>query len=296
VIFPPAVRPGDRVVIVAPSSPFDRTLVRRGIAFLGDRYRVSFDASLFARAGYLAGSDERRRAELQAALSDPAVRAIVAARGGYGASRFVHDLDLGPFAASPKWLVGFSDLTALHVELAARGFASVHGPTVANVGRSDARARAELTRAIEEPRATRAFHGLRAVASGAATGVLTGGNLTLLHACAAAGKLRLPEGSILFLEDIGEKPFRVDRMLTTLRVGGHFGRVAGVVVGDFTGCEPNPDGVTVADVIRDCVGSLGIPVATGMPCGHEPTRNDALVLGAIASLSVGAEGASLSVG
>lgn len=294
-IFPPAVRPGDRVVVVAPSSPFDRALVLRGMGFLASRYRVSFDRGLFARAGYLAGSDARRRDELQSALSAPDIRAILAARGGYGASRFVHDLDFGAFEAAPKWVAGFSDLTALHAELGARGFASVHGPTVANVGRSDARARAELTRALEDPRASRVFDGLRPVAPGAATGLLTGGNLTLLHACAAAGKLRMPDQAILFLEDIGEKPFRVDRMLTTLRVGGHLARVRGVVVGDFTGCEPNVDGVTVADVVRDCLGSLGIPVAAGMPCGHD-VRNDALVLGALASLDVGRERAALRVG
>jgi muramoyltetrapeptide carboxypeptidase len=283
VIFPPAIRPGDRVAVIAPSSPFDRALVLRGMGFLKERYEVSFDPTLFARSGYLAGSDARRFAELDAAIRDPSIRAIVAARGGYGASRFVHDLEWGPFEARPKWISGFSDITAIHVELARRGFASIHGPHVASVGRSDAAARRELIGALEIPEARKTFGGLRVIQGGSATGPLAGGNLSLLHASAAAGKLRLPAGCILFVEDIGERPYRVDRMLTTLRLGGHFDRVAALVAGDFTACDPNADRVTIADVLRTFAGSLGIPVAMGLPCGHE-IRNDALVLGSTATL------------
>ncbi|MFO0616385.1 MAG: LD-carboxypeptidase [Polyangiaceae bacterium] len=282
-IFPPAVRPGDRVAVIAPSSPFDRGLVLRGMAFLKTRYDVRFEPTMFARAGYLAGTDARRLAELEAAIGDPEIRAIVAARGGYGASRFVHDLDWRPFEAAPKWIVGFSDITAIHVELARRGFASIHGPHVANVGRSDAAARAQLVGALEFPRARKTFDGLRVLAPGNAVGPLVGGNLSLLHASAAAGKLRLPAGCVLFVEDVGERPYRVDRMLTTLRLGGHFEGVAGIALGDFTQCDPGPDRTTITDVFHSAVGALGVPVVSGLPCGHE-IRNEALVLGSIAAL------------
>lgn len=294
-IFPDPVRPGDRVAVVAASSPFDADVVREGIAFLRTRYEVTHAPTLFERAGYLAGTDERRRAELQGAIADPSVRAIVAARGGYGASRFVHDLDWTPFAASPKWIAGFSDVTAIHVELARRGFASIHGPHVANVGRDGAAARLELVDALESPGAHRRFDDLEVVTAGVARGVLTGGNLSLLHASAAAGRLRFASGAIVFIEDIGEKPFRVDRMLTTLRLGGHFAEASAIVAGEFTSCEPNVDGVTIADVIRDCLGGLGIPVATGMPCGHGE-RNAALILGASAAIDASGVRASLRIG
>lgn len=289
-IFPPPVVEGDRVVVVAPSSPFDRALVLRGMGFLATRYRVEFAPTLFERRGYLAGDDARRRDELQAAADDEGVRAIIAARGGYGASRFVHDVDWSGFERAPKWIAGFSDVTAIHVEAARRGFASIHGPMVASLGRSDARARRELVGALEDPRSERRFDDLDVVVGGRAEGRLAGGNLTLVHACAAAGKLRFDAPTILFLEDITERPFRVDRMLTTLRAGGHFTNVTGFAIGDFTACDPGLDGVTIPDVIRACLGDLGVPIVSGLPCGHDPKRNHALILGATATI----EGGSLS--
>jgi muramoyltetrapeptide carboxypeptidase len=105
-----------------------------------------------------------------------------------------------------------------------------------------------------------------------------GGNLTMLHACAAAGRLALPEGSILLLEDVTERPYRLDRMLSTLLAGGHLGALSGVLLGDFTDCAPGADGVTAEDVLRERLGSLGIPVLAGAPVGHGP-RNLPLVLG-----------------
>ena len=192
VIIPPALRPGDLVAVVAPSGPADEVLVWRGLGWLAGRYRLRYDRGVLARAGYLAGSDARRCEELCAAFADPEVRAVLAARGGYGLSRFAHQLDWAAFAASPRWIVGFSDVTALHVEAARAGVASVHGPNVTGVGRSNARARASLLAALEEPLAPRAYDRLRVLHEGAAEGPLFGGNLTMLHACAAAGRLQAP--------------------------------------------------------------------------------------------------------
>src|SRR5262245_40381294 len=115
-LVPPALRPGDRIRIVAPSGPFDRALVLRGMAWLAKRYRTEWDRRMFERTGFLAGSDERRCAELCSALEAPDVRAIVAARGGYGLTRIAHLCDFGALYDSPKWIVGFSDITVLHVE------------------------------------------------------------------------------------------------------------------------------------------------------------------------------------
>ncbi|NUP12271.1 MAG: LD-carboxypeptidase [Polyangiaceae bacterium] len=283
--IPPAVRPGDLVCVVAPSSPFEHALGWRGLGFLRERYRLRFDRGIFSRRGYLAGDDARRRDELAAAIADPDVRAIIAARGGYGASRYCHELAWDRLAADPKWIVGFSDVTALHVEAARVGVASLHAPHLTALGRADARGRAAWIDAVEEPTRPRRFDGLEPIAKGHVEGPLVGGNLTLLHACAASGRLVLPEGAILFLEDVGERPYRIDRMLTTLMAGGHLRAVRGIVLGDFTDCHTGADGVRIDDVLTERLASLGIPLAAGLPAGHAH-RNEPLVLGAVAELDV----------
>ncbi len=289
-VIPPALRPGDLIAVVAPSSPFEHVLAWSGLGWLAARYRLRFTRGLFAREGYLAGTDARRRDELTAALGDPEERAVLAARGGYGASRFVHTLDWAAFAAHPRWIVGFSDVTALHVEAARLGVASIHGPHLTALGRGDAHIRASLVRALEHPLSTRVYEGLHVVREGVAAGPLFGGNLTLLHACAAAGRLQVPPGCVLLLEDVTERPYRVDRMLATLAAGGHLARVAAVVLGDFTQCDPGPDGVTVDHVLREALGELGVPVVRGVPVGHG-VRNDPVVLGGRARVEArGGEG------
>src|SRR5262249_4140972 len=155
-------------------------------------------------------------------------------RGGYGASRFAHRVDWSALARHPRWIVGFSDVTALHVEALRVGVASIHGPHVASLGRAGRRARDGFRASLERPRARRDFVGLDVVARGEHRGIIVGGNLTMIHACAAAGRLELPQGAVLFLEDVTERPYRIDRMLTTLELGGHFDRVGAFVLGDFT--------------------------------------------------------------
>jgi muramoyltetrapeptide carboxypeptidase len=207
------------VRIVAPSGPFDRALFWRGVGWLGGHYRVEFDRSVFSRSGFLAGSDERRAEELNRALRDP-VRAIVTARGGYGLSRIIDRVDLAALLESPKWLVGFSDATMLHVALARLNIASMHAHNVCGLGRADAHARSRWMAALETPHACRIVSGLQTWQSGSASGRLFGGNLTVLHTCAAAGRLRVPDGSVLVIEDVTESSYRLDRMLTTLAAAG----------------------------------------------------------------------------
>lgn len=278
-ILPPSLSPGSVVRVVAPSSPFEPRLIWRGMGWLAERYEVRFDHGIFASRGFLAGDDERRRQELQAALNEPDVAAIVCARGGYGLSRYVHMLDLEPMVAHPRWLVGFSDVTALHVELAKVDVASLHGCHVTAMGQGNAVLREQLVCALENPCATRRFDALEVVSGGRTSGPLYGGNLTVLHACAAAGRLSPPRGCVLLLEDVTELPYRIDRVLTTLLVGGHLDGVAAVVLGAFTGCGPGRDGVRVEEVIAERLVSLGVPIVTGLPVGHG-RDNEPVVLGA----------------
>src|SRR5262249_7701066 len=159
---------------------------------------------------------------------------VIAVRGGYGLSRIVHRINWARALDQPRWIVGFSDITALHVEAARLGMASVHATMIGGLGKADDAARARWIARLENPLSSQSFTGLTVVSPGVARGQLFGGNLTLLHACAAAGRLVVPPRAVLFLEDINEEPFRVDRMLTTLMVGGHLRNVVAVLLGQFT--------------------------------------------------------------
>ena len=284
--FPEALGPGDRVAVVAPSSPFPRTQFLAGLAWIAQRYRVSLREDVFARTGYLAGEDDRRAGELERAMRDPDVRAILVARGGYGATRIVERLPWDDFARSPKWIAGFSDVTALHAKAVAHGVACVHGCNVTGLFAASPKARATWMSAMERPSAKRSWNALRAIRAGDAQGVLFGGNVALLCAMAAARTLVVPEGAIVLLEDVTERPYRVDRMLTSLLDGGHFARAAAIVFGDFSQCDPGPDGVTIDEVLAERTRALGIPVYANAPFGHG-NRNEAFTLGASATLQGG---------
>jgi muramoyltetrapeptide carboxypeptidase len=272
------LRSGSTVAVVAPASGFDREELFRGLAWLATRYRLRIDARILGRAGYLAGADEARAAVLSAAMLDPEVDGIVCARGGYGAMRILDVLPWDRFAERPKVLVGFSDITALHLAANARGIPTVHGPNVTGLGRSiTAAERLSLITALEggpaEP-----WTGLEVIVPGEARGPVVGGNLALVEAMAAAGRLVVPEGAIVVLEDVTERPYRIDRMLTSLLLGGHLARASAIVFGGFTQCHPGPDGVTVDEVLRERTSGLGVPVVAGAPFGHG-APNHAFCLG-----------------
>jgi muramoyltetrapeptide carboxypeptidase len=275
-----------RVRVVAPSSPFNADDLKRGLQLLSRRYQVSHSDSLFERHGYLAGHDARRLAELQSAVDDPELDAIMAARGGYGATRLLDSLELSALRKRPKLLVGFSDITALHAVWSRAGLGSIHGPMVAAVGRGGD---AELARLIEavEGRHTRALSGLHALAPGRARGPLAGGNLAVL--CALIGTPFMPDlsGAVLLLEDVGERPYRIDRMLTSLRQSGALEHVAGILLGAFTHAEPGADGMTADEVLVDRLASLGVPVLSGAPIGHID-HNEPVPLGALIELDAAA--------
>jgi muramoyltetrapeptide carboxypeptidase len=272
---PPALAPGDAVRLVSPSGPTRPERVARGIALLsGWGLRVRTAAHTFDRTGYFAGGDEHRLADLNAALRDPEVRGIVCTRGGYGAQRIVDGLDLDAVRADPKVLVGFSDITALQLALfQGAGLATVHGPGAAwldertpQVSAASLRAAVMTARpvviAADPAEATAA-----ATVPGHAEGVLLGGNLSLLAASIGTRDLPALHGVILLIEEVGEPPYKVDRMLTHLSRAGLLEQVAGVALGQFTDCT---DGlpVSIVDVLVERLGGLGVPVLGGLPVGH----------------------------
>jgi len=275
------------VAVIAPAGPCNRALVFRGLGWLAEHYKVEFDPGLFERAGYLAGSDERRLAELERRLADPGLAAILVARGGFGLTRIVERADFGALRRHPKWLVGFSDATALHVEGLRAGVATLHAANVGGLGQGDAHARESFRRALEAPRAPRELGGLACWTPGRARGPLVGGNLSLLAACASGGRLRVPHGAVLALEDVTESAYRVDRLLTSLFSAGCFDAIAGVVVGDFTDCAPS-GGAGVESVLREKLSALRVPVLAGLHFGHG-AQNEPLPFGLPAALD-GARG------
>lgn len=222
---------------------------------------------IFQREGFFAGSDARRRAELQRAIDDPDISAIVVARGGWGAARLVTSLDFGGLLSRPKWIVGFSDPTTLHICAWQTGVASIHANNLVCLGRAEATARQKWLEALESPDKPRVLAG-RPSCSGEASGILVGGNLTVLFTCLAAGRLSFPESCILALEDINEPSYRIDRMLCGLFDSGLLDRVAAYAVGQFINCDSGNRGVPVNIVLRKHLERLNVPVVMDLPFGH----------------------------
>jgi muramoyltetrapeptide carboxypeptidase len=276
-VVPPWLQPGDRVVVVAPSSCLPRARFLAGLAWLRGRYRVEIERTVFARKGYLAGDDSSRLASLASAMCDPGVRAIVAGRGGYGATRIVSQLPWAEWARRPSWLVGFSDITALHIEAQNRGIASLHAPNVTGLADGRPVDRLRLMRALEGGDLP-AWPSLVPLRQGAAVGRLVGGNLSLVMTQAASGILTNCNGAIVVLEDVTEKPYQLDRMLNALVRRGLFQDAAGIVFGEFAQCPAGRDGVTVIDVLEEFTDQVTCPVYWGAPFGHG-AHNEAMVLG-----------------
>ena len=265
---PRALVPGDHVALVAPSGAFDRAAFEQGVALLTARgYVCHFDEGIFARDGYLAGDDARRARELLAALADPRVKAIIAARGGFGATRLLPRLSVDAVREAGKLLVGFSDVTALHALWARAGVTSLHAAMVAKVGGLDEPLQLRWLRALEGERVA-ALTGLATLVPGEVEGRLVGGNLAVLTALVGTPFAPPLEDTVLFLEDIGERPYRIDRMLTTLTHAGWFERVRGVAFGAFCEAAPGSDGVSARDVLVRHAQALGLPCVADVPAGH----------------------------
>ena len=286
IIRPKALRPGDQVAIVAPAGPVDlRDDFERGVAALermgfGVRYRDR----IFHSLRYLAGSDEERAEELMCSFEDPEIRAVVSLRGGYGCSRLIPLLDQGRLRNHCKVFMGFSDVTTLHMFFRRRfGWVTFHGPMATSTALgSVGGAQIEHLRALwTEPEyvPTLSFPQLQSWVPGYAEGELTGGCLSLIVASLGTSYEPPTDGKILFLEDLGEPPYRVDRMLTQLKLAHKLDRVAGLLLGNFLDCEPTSGGYTLEEILRELVCDLEIPVMANFPAGHGP-ENWALPLGA----------------
>ena len=287
-VLPPLLKHGDTVGVVAPSGWLEPDRLAPGLEYLRRRgYRVREGRHVYDQERYLAGSDAARADDLNGMLADPDVRAVFMARGGYGSARVLDLLDWTQVARDPKVLVGFSDTTALQLALYARtGLVTFSGATLCgDVGSDgvDADTESSLWAAVEEGRFP-PVEGLSPLREGSAKGPLIGGCLSLCASMVGTPYWPDPTGALLFLEDVNEAPYRVDRMLNQLRLAGVFGRVAAVLFGQFEGCTPEREWEgSVDEVIGDLARRVTCPVFAGLPYGHAPGRR-VLPVGATAEL------------
>jgi muramoyltetrapeptide carboxypeptidase len=279
--------PGDPVAVIAPASGFDRASFDAGLEVLARRYRPEYGPGLFEKHRYLAGSDQRRLTELRTALAEPRTRAVFCARGGYGATRLLaalaHDSPPGPHKA----LVGFSDITALHLWLGAHARISIHGPVLTQLGRLPAATHERLYALLEGRAVAEPLSGTATYVPGSAEGRLVGGNLSMLSRVIGTPFMPVLEDSVLLLEDTGERPYRLDRMRTHLELAGVFRRVRGIVLGSFTGCEEQDAPYSSAQLLAELATATGLPCAAGFPVGHGAT-NEPVPLGTRVRLDAGA--------
>ncbi|HEY5952389.1 MAG TPA: LD-carboxypeptidase [Kofleriaceae bacterium] len=289
---PPRIEKGQTLGIVAPSGPVKREVFERGLAKLGDAFKLRVaDSVLAPRApdvpSYLAASDDVRVQELNAMLADRDVRAILLARGGYGLMRILPRLDVDALRRDPKPIIGFSDATALLAWAHAAGVRGVHGPLVVQLDRLPAAQIAHLIELISEPRAPGvrpwrlASHG-----KGRYRGPLVAGNLTMYSVLAGTPWEVSLRGAIAIIEEVGERPYELDRYLTQLALTGDFTQLSAVVVGELTRCVdgnppsgvPDPEDAALA-VVLERLRAAGTPAAVGAPIGHGD-QNEAVPFGA----------------
>jgi muramoyltetrapeptide carboxypeptidase len=276
--LPKALKAGDTLGIVAPASPFDRTLFDAGLRVLESMgFDLVVPEEIFDHNGYLAGSDRRRADLLNRLFADPGIDGIICARGGYGAMRVLPLLDVGVISCHCKVFVGFSDITALLGFLVQRcRMVPFHGPTVTTLGSADPSTRDRLLSALSKsaPLSLSAASNL-VLQPGSAGGPFFCGNLTLF--CHLIGTPFQPDfsGGILLIEDQGEAPYRIDRMLTQMMLAGCFDGLAGLALGTFSDCGPVE---AVHRIVAERMGGLNIPILAGFDVGHE-TVNMTLPVG-----------------
>jgi muramoyltetrapeptide carboxypeptidase len=290
-VKPLALRPGDTVGIVAPASNVKQADLEAGCEALRRAgYRPFYFDSILEKDLYFAGSVERRARELEEMFLHDDVRAIVCARGGYGANYLLRELDLEKIKTHPKIFVGYSDITTLLTYfMDAAGLVTFHGPMAAKDwshenGVDLASWQAAVFGTV--PWDVGLGAGASGLVEGDAEGILYGGCLSILVASLGTPYEIKTEGTILFLEDLGTKPFQIDRMLMQLKLGGHLDAVRGIIFGEMLDCVQTANqNYTLQEVVTRIVGDLGVPVAFGVKSGHVTSSNITLPFGVRAKLA-----------
>lgn len=299
-ILPPFLQPGDTIGITCPAGyvSHERIAYCKRVLERWD-FRVRVGATVGTGEHYFSGHDSERLADLQAMLDDGEVKAILAGRGGYGVSRIIDAIDWTTFQKSPKWICGFSDITVLHSHIhQLHSIATLHSPMCGAFTPESERSFyiESLRRALTGKGLSYNFPASPYNKEGSAEAVIVGGNLALLaHLTGSVSQLDTA-GKILFIEDIGEHLYHIDRMMLNLKRSGQLSHLAGLLIGQFTDTEDTerPFGQTLEEIILDKVAGYDFPVAFHFPCGHD-TENVTLCLGQKHRLQVDKDSSSLSL-
>lgn len=293
---PPFLKKGDRVAITCPAKKLPVPMADAASLLTGWGLEVVLGETVTASYHQFAGDDSLRARDLQRFIDDDSVKAIIAARGGYGTIRMIDLVDFSRLAAHPKWLVGFSDITLLHAHVIANyGLRCIHGQMPLNIPDASAYSLETLRRALFGEELSYQIPANPNNRLGQSQGILIGGNLSLLVALNGSVSDMDYSGKILFLEDVGEYLYAIDRMLRCLKRAGKLKHLAGLVIGGFTDMKDNeiPFGQTISELIIDVVKEYSYPVCFDFPAGHIP-NNCSLVLGKAIHLDVKQDGPTIS--
>lgn len=296
-IIPALLNEGDEVMIISPASPPSNENWKEGVKILEKwGLKVLFSPNFLASNYGFAGTDEERLADLQLAINHPSIKAILPLRGGYGCSRLIDQLDFSPLIQQPKWMVGFSDITAILLHLDSMGIASIHGPMPHNYLQKNGEiALLKLKELLFEGKTGIELDSNSSNKTGNAFGEIIGGNLSLLVHLIGSKSFGDFEGKILVIEEIGERLYHVDRMLVQLKRAGVFSQLAGLLIGGFTNCEEASlkMGKTIKELVLEHTKEYNYPIAFDFPSGHIPD-NYPLVFGKKINLLVNSDNVQLT--
>ncbi len=271
-ILPPSLQLGDKIRIISTARAVENSFIDYAAEEIRKRgFDVDFGKNLFQRDRQFAGTDQQRLDDLNEAIRDKSVKAIFCARGGYGTARLVDNVDVDAFRKNPKWICGYSDITALLGHLYTKANAvSIHGTMPVNFEANSTEALNSLFALIGGRRISYSFNSVGYQVEGEAEGDLIGGNLSVIFSILNSPSLPDPTGKILFLEDLDEYLYHVDRMMLNLKRSGFLGALKGIVIGGMTDMNDNtiPFGKTAMEIIEEHTADLGIPGASGFPAGH----------------------------
>lgn len=291
-IIPPQLRQGDRIAIVSPASVIDPKLVEGAAATLRDwGFEPMVGAHALGASGSYSGTVAERLADLEGALADPNVRGILCSRGGYGAVHLLQSLSGRDLRRDPKWVIGFSDISALHALMQSQGVASIHGSMARQLatGAND-ELNTQMRHILTLHRTTDiAWKSGEGFQPGRTTAPMVGGNLAVIAALIGTPYDIIQAGTILVIEDVSEPIYKVERIMYQLLLSGRLERLSALVVGQFTEYHPDRNHTTMEEMLSPIISRIGIPVATGAPIGHVD-GNRPWIEGALTTLTVGVDG------